>query len=211
MKVICEECGREFEVDDDYFETQPGNPEKAYYCDECIEELEKERVRRIDELSFGGKVYTVDFRLKEFRVISKNGLSNIPFDSLSGELLLNVYLYSKITRKGKRMSLRAYRIKRIDTEKFETFNLSYHCELVSILEEETDFLDTLNSYGTGIMEIRDNEFKGVKEKLEEVINGLENTKTNQPENCDKAKEYRNILNKIEKQIKKDGYILFEIY
>jgi len=109
------------------------------------------------------------------------------------------------------VSLRAYRVKRIDTEDFETFNLSYHCELVSILEEETDFLDTLNSYGTGIMEIRDNEFKGVKEKLEEVIDGLKNTKTNQPENFNKAEEYRNILNKIERHIKKDGYILFEIY
>ena len=109
------------------------------------------------------------------------------------------------------MSRNAYRIKRIVTAKYPSFNLSYDKQLVSILEECTDFYDSLNFYGNGIIEIIDKEFKEVKEKLEEVICGLKSTKTNQPENREKAKSYRKILAEMERIIKKEGYISYEIY
>jgi len=109
------------------------------------------------------------------------------------------------------MSRNAYRIKKIVTAKYSSFNLSYDQELVSILEECTDFYNSLNFYGNGIIEITDKEFKEVKEKLEEVIIGLESTKTNQPENREKAKSYRKILAEMDRIIKKEGYISYEIY
>jgi hypothetical protein len=109
------------------------------------------------------------------------------------------------------MSRNAYRIKKIVTSKYPSFNLSYNGELVSILEECTGFYDSLNFYGNGIIEITDKEFKDVKEKLEEVISGLKITKTNQPENSDKAKSYRKVLAEMDRVIKKEGYISYEIY
>ncbi|MCE5330442.1 hypothetical protein LLG07_08970, partial [bacterium] len=83
------------------------------------------------------------------------------------------------------MSRNAYRVKKIVTAKSPSFNLSHDGELLSILEQYTDFYDTLNSYGNGIIEITDREFEEVKEKIEELINGLKSTKTNQPENREK--------------------------
>lgn len=109
------------------------------------------------------------------------------------------------------MSRNAYMVKRIITAKYPSFNLSYDQELVSILEECTDFYDSLNFYGNGIIEVTDKEFKEVKEKLEEVILGLKSTKTNQPENRDKAKCYRKVLAEMDRVIKKEGYISYEIY
>lgn len=109
------------------------------------------------------------------------------------------------------MSRNAYRVKRITTAKYPSFNLSYDQELVSILEECTDFYDSLNFYGNGIIEVTDREFKEVKERLEEVISGLKSTKTNQPENSDKAKSYRKLLAEMDRVIKKEGYISYEIY
>ena len=109
------------------------------------------------------------------------------------------------------MSRNAYRVKRIVTAKSPSFNLSYDEELVSILEESTDFNFTLNNYGTGIVEITDKEIKEVKEKIEELIDGLKSTKTSQPENSKKAKCYRKILAEMEREIAKEGYISYEIY
>jgi len=109
------------------------------------------------------------------------------------------------------MSRNAYRVKRIITAKYPSFNLSYEQELVSILEECTGFYDNLNFYGNGIIEVTDKEFKEVKEKLEEVIIGLKSTKTNQPENREKAKFYRKVLAEMKRVIKKEGYISYEIY
>ena len=109
------------------------------------------------------------------------------------------------------MSRNAYRVKRIVTAKYPSFNLSYDEELVNILEECTDFYVSLNSYGNGIIEITDREFKEVKERLEEVIRGLKSTKTNQPVNREKAKCYRKVLAEMEREIAKEGYISYEIY
>jgi len=109
------------------------------------------------------------------------------------------------------MSRNAYRVKRIVTVKYPSFNLSYDEELVSILEECTDFYENLNSYGNGIIEITEREFKEVKEKLEEVIGGLKSTRTNQPESREKAKSYRKVLSEMNRVIKKEGYISYEIY
>ena len=109
------------------------------------------------------------------------------------------------------MSRNAYRVKRIITEKNPSFNLSYDEELLSILEECTDFYNTLNSYGNGIIEITDREFEEVKDKIEELIDGLKSTKISQPENREKAKCYRKILAEMERKIAKEGYISYEIY
>ena len=98
------------------------------------------------------------------------------------------------------MSRNAYRVKKIVTAKSPSFNLSYDEELVGILEESTDFNFTLNNYGTGIVEITDREIKEVKEKIEELINGLKSTKISQPENREKAKCYRKILAEMEREI-----------
>ena len=109
------------------------------------------------------------------------------------------------------MSRNAYRVKRIITVKNPSFNLSYDEELLSILEECTDFYNTLNSYGNGIIEITDREFKEVKDKIEELINGLKSTKTNQPENKNKAKCCRKVLSEMEREIAKNGSISYEIF
>ena len=109
------------------------------------------------------------------------------------------------------MSRNAYRVKKIVTAKSPSFNLSYDEELVNILQESTDFLLTLNSYGNGIIEITEKEFKEVKENLEEVIDGLEGTKTCQPERKEKAKVYRKVLAEMKREIKKEGYISYEIF
>ncbi len=108
------------------------------------------------------------------------------------------------------MSRNAYRVKRIVTAKSPSFNLSYDEELVSILEESTDFNYTLNNYGTGVVEVTDREFKEVKDNLEEVIDGLKKRKTCQPESKEKAKSYRKVLAEMERVIKKEGYISYEI-
>ena len=109
------------------------------------------------------------------------------------------------------MSRNAYRVKRIITAKSPSFNLSYDEELLSILEECTDFNNTLNSYGNGIIEITDGEFEEVKDKIEELIDGLKSTKTNQPEYKNKVKCYRKVLTEMERVIAKEGYISYEIY
>ena len=109
------------------------------------------------------------------------------------------------------MSRKAYRVKKILTAKSPSFNLSYDDELVSILKESANLGDSLNSYGNGIFDILDEEFKEVKEKLEEVIDGLESTKTNQLQNRKKAKCYRKVLTEMEREIAKEGYISYEIY
>jgi len=109
------------------------------------------------------------------------------------------------------MSRNAYRVKRIVTVKSPSFNLSYDEELLSILEECTDFYNTLNSYGNGIIEVTNREFKEVKEKVEELIDGLNNAKTNQPENKNKAKCYKKVLAEMKREITKEGSIFYEIY
>jgi len=109
------------------------------------------------------------------------------------------------------MSRNAYRVKRIITSKNPSFNLSYDEELLSILEECTDFYNTLNSYGNGIIEITDREFKEVKDKMEELIEGLKSTKTNQPENKNKAKCFKKILAEMQREIAKKGSISYEIF
>lgn len=109
------------------------------------------------------------------------------------------------------MSRNAYRIIRIVTAKSPSFNLPYHDELVNILQESANSDDSLNSYGAGVVDILDEEFKEVKDKLEEVIDGLENTKTCQPERKEKAKCYRKVLAEMEREIAKEGYISYEIY
>jgi hypothetical protein len=109
------------------------------------------------------------------------------------------------------MSRNAYRVKKILTNKYPSFNMSYNEELVNILEECTDFYESLNTFGNGIIEITDREFKKVKERLEEVISGLKSTKTNQSENREKAKCYRKVLAEMNRVIKKEGYVSYEIY
>jgi len=109
------------------------------------------------------------------------------------------------------MSRNAYRVKKILTNKYPSFNMSYNEELVNILEECTDSYESLNTFGNGIIEITDREFKKVKERLEEVISGLKSTKTNQPENREKAKCYRKVLAEMNRVIKKEGYVSYEIY
>jgi len=56
----------------------------------------------LEKFSFKGKSYTVDFRLKEFRIVSEKEYNFIPFDSFYGELLLNAYLYNRYARKGEK-------------------------------------------------------------------------------------------------------------
>jgi len=109
------------------------------------------------------------------------------------------------------MSRNAYRVKKIITAIIPSFNLSYDEELLSILEECTDFYDTLNSYGNGIVEITDREFKEVKDKMEELISGLKKIKTNQPENKNKAKCFKKVLVEMEREIAKKGSISYEIF
>ena len=109
------------------------------------------------------------------------------------------------------MSRNAYRVKRIVTVKSPSFNLSYDEELLSILEECTDFYNTLNSYGNGIIEVTNREFEEVKEKVEELIDILNSTKTNQPENKNKAKCYKKVLAEMKREITKEGSISYEIY
>jgi hypothetical protein len=109
------------------------------------------------------------------------------------------------------MSRNAYRVKRIVTVKSPSFNLSYDEELLSILEEYTDFYNTLNSYGNGIIEVTNREFEEVKEKVEELIDGLNSTKTSQPENKNKAKCYKKVLAEMKREITKEGSIFYEIY
>ena len=109
------------------------------------------------------------------------------------------------------MSRNAYRVKRIITAKNPSFNLSYDEELLSILEECTDFYNTLNSYGNGIIEITDREFIEVKDKIEELINGLKSTKTNKPKNKNKAKCCRKVLAEMEREIAKKGTISYEVF
>jgi len=104
------------------------------------------------------------------------------------------------------MSRNAYRVKKILTYKYPSFNLSHDRELVNILEECTDFYENLNSYGNGIIEITEREFRKVKKKLEEVILGLKSTRVNQPENREKAKCYRKVLAEMKKAIKKIRFI-----
>jgi len=109
------------------------------------------------------------------------------------------------------MSRNAYRVKRIITSKNPSFNLSYDEELLSILEECTDFYNTLNSYGNGIIEITEREFEEVKDKIEELIDELKSSKTNQPENKYKAKCCRKVLAEMEREITKEGSISYEIF
>ena len=82
---------------------------------------------------------------------------------------------------------------------------------MNILEEYTDFYNTLNSYGNGIIEVTNREFEEVEEKVEELIDGLNNTKTNQPENKNKAKCYKKVLAEMKREITKEGSIFYEIY
>ena len=109
------------------------------------------------------------------------------------------------------MSRNAYKVKRIITAKNPSFNLSYYEELLSILEECTDFYDTLNTYGNGIIEINNREFEEVKDKVEELIEGLKSTKINQPENKNKAKCCRKVLAEMKREIAKKGSISYEIF
>ena len=109
------------------------------------------------------------------------------------------------------MSRNAYRVKRIVTVKSPSFNLSYDEELLSILEECTDFYNTLNSYGNGIIEVTNREFEEVKEKVEELIDGLNSVKTSQQENKNKAKSYKKVLAEMKREITKEGSIFYEIY
>ena len=109
------------------------------------------------------------------------------------------------------MSRNAYRVIRIVTVKSPSFNLSYDEELVNILEESANIYDSLNSYGNGIVDILDDEFKEVKEKLEEVIDGLEKCKTCQPERKERVKDYKKVLAEMEREIKKEGYISYQIW
>jgi len=121
------------------------------------------------------------------------------------------YFKLEIIKKGIKMSRNAYRVKRIITTKSPSFNLSYDEELLSILEEFTDFYNTLNSYGNGIIEITNREFEEVKDKIEELINGLKSTKTNKLENKNKAKCCRKVLVEMEREIVKNGSISYEIF
>lgn len=109
------------------------------------------------------------------------------------------------------MSRNAYRVKKIVTAKSPSFNLSHDEELLSILEQYTDFHDTLNSYGNGIIEVTGREFEEVKAKIEELIEGLKSTKTNQQENKNKAKHYKKILAEMKREIANKGCISYEIY
>jgi len=109
------------------------------------------------------------------------------------------------------MSRNAYRVIRIVTAKSPSFNLFHDKELVNILQESTDFDLTLNYYGNGIVEISEKEFKEVKENLEEVIDGLENVKTCQPERKERAEGYKKVLAEMEREIEKEGYISYEIF
>ena len=109
------------------------------------------------------------------------------------------------------MSRNAYRVKKIVTAKSPSFNLSHDEELLSILEECTDFYDTLNSYGNGIIEVSGREFEEVKEKIEELIDGLKSTKTSQPENKNKTNHYRKVLAEMKREITNKGCISYEIY
>lgn len=109
------------------------------------------------------------------------------------------------------MSRNAYRVKKIVTAKSPSFNLYHDKELLSILEECTDFYDTLNSYGNGIIEVTGKEFEEVKEKIEELIDGLKSTKTSKPENKNKAKFYKKVLAEMKREIANKGCISYEIY
>jgi hypothetical protein len=106
------------------------------------------------------------------------------------------------------MSIRAHKVKIIEYEHFESFNLWHDEELMSILEECSNFFLRLDNDLCGVTEILDNEFVDIKEKLEEVIDGLEKCKTCQPERKEKADNYKKILTEMEEGIKKEGYIRY---
>jgi len=109
------------------------------------------------------------------------------------------------------MSRNAYRVIKVVTAKNPSFNMSWDEELVDILQESANIFDYFNSYGQGIFSISEDDFKEVKEKLEKLIYRLKSTKTNQPESRESAKSYRKLLNEMEKEIKKKGYISYDIW
>jgi len=109
------------------------------------------------------------------------------------------------------VSRQAHRIIKIETTERGGFNLRYHNELVEILEMNTNFDETLNSYGAGIIDISEEEFPDVKEELEKVIERLETAETEQEDKRGKAQSYRKILAEMEKEITEEGYISYQIY
>jgi len=106
------------------------------------------------------------------------------------------------------MSIRAYKVKKIEYEISESFNLWHDRELMNILEESSNFYTRLDDDCSGFTEILDNEFNEIKENLEEVIDGLESCKTCQKERKEKAEHYKEVLKEMEEEIKKEGYIRY---
>ncbi|MBM3703018.1 MAG: hypothetical protein FJW63_08550 [Actinobacteria bacterium] len=105
------------------------------------------------------------------------------------------------------MSIRAHKVLRLEYNG-ESFNLWHDDELMSILEESSNFYLRLDNDCCGVTEILDSDFDEIKEKLEEVIDGLENCKTFQPERKEKAEHYKEVLKEMEEEIKKEGYIRY---
>lgn len=105
------------------------------------------------------------------------------------------------------MSIRAHKVLKLEYNG-ESFNLWNDEELLSILEESSNFYLRLDNDCCGVTEILDIEFDEIKEKLEEVIDGLENVKLGQPESREKAEHYREVLKEMEEEIKKEGYIRY---
>ena len=71
------------------------------------------------------------------------------------------------------MSVRAYKIKKLQFEKIESFNITHDDEIVEWLERNGN-LDPLDLDGCGIIEISKEDFLKMKEDLKDSQN--ENTK-----------------------------------
>ncbi|OQX86311.1 MAG: hypothetical protein B6D55_06345 [Candidatus Omnitrophica bacterium 4484_70.2] len=94
------------------------------------------------------------------------------------------------------MSVRAYRIKRIEHEDFPSFNIWHHKKLVEYLERNSNFFSTLNEDSVGIAEV----------EVEILVKALED-----PEVISSTPEY--VLDQIREDIKEawrknEDYILY---
>ncbi|GAH58348.1 unnamed protein product [marine sediment metagenome] len=64
------------------------------------------------------------------------------------------------------MSVRAFRVKKIEHEKSDTFNLWHDDKLVDFLDSECGFFVGLTSEGTGLVEVPVEALQKALEKLE---------------------------------------------
>jgi len=64
------------------------------------------------------------------------------------------------------MSVRAYRVTRLEVEESDTFNLWHDDSLVDFLDSKHDFCEQLNSDGVGLVELP---IEAMEEALQKVV------------------------------------------